>query len=228
MSVFYPPPTQPASQVNSMAVTSLVLGSLAILGSWIPLLNTFSILLAVAAFVFALVAFNKKRRHAGRGLAITGLVLAFITVIVSIAVNYAVYTSTDDALADFETNAVQTLEPETRDTSKPAEPKVSMEEQQAVASAQDYLDYGAFSKDGLIDQLSSEYGEAFPKDVATRAVESLDTDWSAEAVESAESYLEFDSFSCSGLVDQLSSEYGEQFTVKQAKHAGITVGLCPK
>ena len=33
--------------------------------------------------------------------------------------------------------------------------------EQAAKSAKEYLDYDSFSRQGLIDQLSSEYGEGF-------------------------------------------------------------------
>jgi hypothetical protein len=92
----------------------------------------------------------------------------------------------------------------------------------ARESAQDYLAFAGFSRQGLIDQLSSEYGDQYPVEAATAAVDSLDVDWNAEAVEAAESYLEFQSFSHAGLVDQLSSEYGDQFTREQAEHGAST------
>lgn len=105
------------------------------------------------------------------------------------------------------------------------EPEIPLEEQMAVESALSYLDYSAFSEQGLIDQLSSEYGEGFPVETATKAVESLDVDWNAEAVESANSYLDYSAFSRQGLIDQLTSEYGEQFSVEQATFAANEVGL---
>ena len=43
----------------------------------------------------------------------------------------------------------------------------------ALGSAEDYLDYTAFSRLGLIDQLSSEYGEGFDLADATWAVDQL-------------------------------------------------------
>lgn len=94
----------------------------------------------------------------------------------------------------------------------------------ARRAAQDYLDFMAFSRQGLIDQLSSEYGDQYPVEVATAAVDSLNVDWNAEAVEAAEGYLDFQAFSYAGLVDQLSSEYGDQFTREQAEH-GATVAM---
>ena len=45
--------------------------------------------------------------------------------------------------------------------------------EQAKKSAQNYLDFSDFSKQGLIDQLSSEYGEQFTVEQATEAVEAV-------------------------------------------------------
>jgi Host cell surface-exposed lipoprotein len=84
----------------------------------------------------------------------------------------------------------------------------------------------AFSRQGLIDQLSSEYGSQFPVEDATFAVDSLNVDWNEQAVKKAQSYLDFTSFSCQGLIDQLSSQYGSQFTTDQATHGATAVGLC--
>lgn len=107
-----------------------------------------------------------------------------------------------------------TVPPTTTTTAPPEDPEVA----NARRSAQGYLDYAGFSRQGLIDQLSSEYGDQYPVEAATAAVDSLTVDWNAEAVEAAESYLEFMAFSRQGLIDQLSSEYGHQFTVEQATY----------
>ena len=100
---------------------------------------------------------------------------------------------------------------------------------EAVRSAENYLDMMAFSRQGLIDQLSSQYGEGFTEEQAVYAVDYLENndlvDWSEQAVRSAESYLDMMSFSRQGLIDQLSSQYGEQFTVEQATYAADQVGL---
>lgn len=103
-------------------------------------------------------------------------------------------------------------------------PKLSLEQQNALEQAQSYLDFMPFSRQGLIDQMSSEYGSGYPVDVATWAVDYLNPDWNAEAVEQAQSYLEFMSFSRDGLYDQLTSEFGSQFTPEQANHALAAVG----
>ena len=58
-------------------------------------------------------------------------------------------------------------------------------QQAAVSAARSYLGLSGFSRQGLIDQLSSEYGDKFLVEDATAAVDSLDVDWNAEATESA-------------------------------------------
>jgi hypothetical protein len=113
-----------------------------------------------------------------------------------------------------------TAPPTTTTTAPPEDPQVT----NARRSAQSYLDMVGFSRQGLIDQLSSEYGDQYPVEAATAAVDSLNVDWNAEAVEAAESYLEMSGFSHAGLVEQLSSPYGDQFTREQAEH-GATVAL---
>lgn len=87
------------------------------------------------------------------------------------------------------------------------------------------MEFTGFSRLGLIDQLSSEYGDQFSVEDATWAVDHAGADWNAEAAESAKSYLEFSSFSHAGLVDQLSSEYGDQFTREQAEYGVSQAGL---
>ncbi|WP_256842174.1 Ltp family lipoprotein [Ornithinimicrobium cryptoxanthini] len=118
-------------------------------------------------------------------------------------------------------------EPASDAAPKPSD--ITRSQEQAIGSAESYLEFTHFSKKGLIGQLSSEYGEGFSEADATFAVEYLEdnglVDWMEQAVGSAESYLEFTHFSRQGLIDQLMSEYGEQFTQAQAEHAADAVGL---
>lgn len=105
------------------------------------------------------------------------------------------------------------------------EPALTVSQQNAIASAQDYLSFQAFSKRGLIDQLSSRYGEGFPEADAVFAVNHIEVDWYEQAVKSAKDYLSFQSFSRSGLIRQLDSNYGEGFTHDQAVYAVNQVGF---
>ncbi len=109
--------------------------------------------------------------------------------------------------------------------SDPSKSDISLAMENALSSAEDYLDFSAFSRLGLIDQLSSEYGSGFRLDDATWAVDQLNVDWRQQAVRAAKEYLDFSSFSRQGLIDQLSSPYGSQFTVEEATYAVNTIGL---
>ena len=92
-------------------------------------------------------------------------------------------------------------------------------EANARASAEDYLDFSAFSKQGLIKQLKFEgYSQA----EAEYAVNAVEADWFAEAEEAAEDYLDFSSFSRQGLVKQLKFD---GFTQEQAEHGAESQGL---
>jgi type IV secretory pathway VirB10-like protein len=108
----------------------------------------------------------------------------------------------------------------------PPAPAMTPAQEQAVRSAQSYLEFSSFSRQGLIDQLSSEYGDQFSVQDATVAVDSLNVDWNAQAVKSAKEYLSTSSFSCQGLIDQLSSPYGSEFTVEQATYGANQAGIC--
>ena len=92
-------------------------------------------------------------------------------------------------------------------------------QQNALRSAENYLDYTAFSRTGLIKQL--EYEEYSTED-ATWAVDRVTVDWNEQAAKSAKNYLEFSSFSRSGLIDQL---IFEGFTQEQAVYGVSQTGL---
>ena len=102
---------------------------------------------------------------------------------------------------------------------EPSKPEISREFQNALKSAQNYVDLMPFSEKGLYDQLTAEYGEQFPAEAAQYAIENVDVDYNAEALESAKNYQETMPMSDSGLYDQLTSEYGEKFTAEQAQYA---------
>jgi hypothetical protein len=96
----------------------------------------------------------------------------------------------------------------------------------AVRSANQYLSMMAFSRDGLIEQLSSSYGDGYNRADATVAVDSLSVDWNAQAVRSAEQYLAMMGFSCTGLIEQLSSDAGDKYTESQAAYGAQQAGAC--
>ncbi len=96
----------------------------------------------------------------------------------------------------------------------------------AASTATSYLSTQAFSKQGLIEQLSSDYGEGYDAFDATAAVNSLSVDWSEQAARSAKQYLSIMGFSCKGLIEQLSSDAGEKFTTRQATYGANQSDAC--
>jgi len=109
-------------------------------------------------------------------------------------------------------------EPEPEPVAEPAEPALTMGQQQAVSKGRDYLDYAAFSRKGLIDQLVFE---GFSADDATFAVDYIAPDWNEQAALKAKDYLDYSSFSRQGLIDQL---VFEGFTKAEAEYGVKAVG----
>jgi hypothetical protein len=104
-------------------------------------------------------------------------------------------------------------------------PPGDLELENAISKAQEYLETMAFSRQGLIEQLSSQYGSGFPVDKATKAVDLLQVDWNAQAAKKAREYLDTMPFSRQGLIQQLESPYGSAFTHAQAVYGVNAVGL---
>ncbi|MEC5211319.1 hypothetical protein RCH20_002402 [Psychrobacter sp. PL15] len=103
---------------------------------------------------------------------------------------------------------------------------LSRPQKNAVRSAKQYVSMTGFSRDGLIEQLSSEYGDGYEVNDSTVAVDSLGIDWNEQAVRSAEQYLNMTGFSCDGLIEQLSSSAGSKYTVSEATYGAQQAGAC--
>lgn len=160
---------------------------------------------------------SHKKKSTGRKILAAGAILS--------AIGFALFGMSSCVSAIENMPEVTTIE---EPTSQPTGGvKVDTEMAQARTAAESYINgIGGFSYQGLIDQLSSEYGNQFPEGVAKKAVDSMDIDWDEQAVISAESYLALETgFSRQGLIDQLTSEYGGKFTIEQATHAADAVGF---
>jgi hypothetical protein len=104
-------------------------------------------------------------------------------------------------------------------------PDMTTGQQNAVQSAQSYLDMGSgFSQAGLMEQLTSTSGEGFSKADATFAINNIKPDWNEQAVLSAKGYMKMGGFSRASLLEQLTSKAGAGFTQAQALHALKAVG----
>lgn len=93
---------------------------------------------------------------------------------------------------------------------KTTKDNISLGQKNALASAKNYLEFTAFSYQGLIEQL--EY-ENYSHEDAVYGAENCGADWNEQALLNAKSYLETSAFSYNGLIEQL--EY-EKYTHDEA------------
>src|SRR5215216_3575568 len=100
-----------------------------------------------------------------------------------------------------------------------APPPLTKAQEQAIGSAEDYLDTGHFSKKGLIKQLVYE---GYSKADAAFAVDHIKVNWNEQAAGTAEDYLDTSHFSRKGLIDQLKYE---GYTQSQAEYGAKKAGL---
>ena len=98
-------------------------------------------------------------------------------------------------------------------------PAETAAQENARRSAGDYLDYSAFSRSGLIDQLKFE---GYSVNDATYGADAVHANWKQQAAASAKDYLDYSSFSRSGLIDQLKFEgYSQAQATYGVNKAGL-------
>lgn len=96
---------------------------------------------------------------------------------------------------------------------------VSLSEENALGAAKSYLEYTAFSEQGLKEQLAFE---GYEDGDIEYAISQLDVDWSEQAVKAAEQYLDYSDFSKSRLIEQLEFE---GYSTEDAEYAVEQVGF---
>ena len=117
-------------------------------------------------------------------------------------------------------NKDEEMTPEEAPEEAPKEAEsVPKEYKNALKKAEQYSSIMHMSKQGIYDQLTSEYGEGFPEDAAQYAIDNIDADWEANALAKAQTYSDTMHMSKRGIYDQLISEYGEKFTEDEAQYA---------
>lgn len=127
--------------------------------------------------------------------------------------------SSQAATTEAETGKDKGAEATEAKAAKKDAPKATTSQQNAVKSAETYLDTTAFSKSGLVEQLKFD---GYSKADAKYAANHVDVDWNEQAAKSAETYLDTMGFSRSGLIEQLEFD---GYTKEQAKHGADAVGL---
>jgi hypothetical protein len=104
-------------------------------------------------------------------------------------------------------------------TPAPKAPSVPAEYKSALSKATSYSSMQHLSKQGVYDQLTSEYGEKFSAAAARYAIDNVKADWNANALAKAKSYQSQQSMSPASIHDQLTSSFGEKFTAAEADYA---------
>lgn len=126
--------------------------------------------------------------------------------------------ATDQVAAPSQEPVVTESSPKTP-AQESAKTQVPAEYKSALTKATSYSKMMHMSKQGIYDQLTSEYGEKFSLEAAQYAIDNLQADWNANALAKAKSYQTTMSMSPAAIYDQLISEHGEKFTAAEAQYA---------
>ncbi len=102
---------------------------------------------------------------------------------------------------------------------KDMEDNIPTEYKSALKKAKVYSDTMHMSKQGIYDQLTSEYGEQFSAEAGQYAIDNLEVDYKVNALKKAETYQNQMNMSPEAIRDQLASEHGEKFTQEEADYA---------
>lgn len=96
---------------------------------------------------------------------------------------------------------------------------IPAEYKSALNKATTYANTMNMSKQGVYDQLVSEYGEKFSPAAAQYAIDNVKANWNANALVKAKTYQNTMDMSPAAIHDQLTSNYGEKFTQAEADYA---------
>lgn len=102
---------------------------------------------------------------------------------------------------------------------EPVTPSETVSQKNALRKAKSYLNYTAFSRDGLVEQLKFDQ---FSHADAVYGADNSGADWYEQTAKKAQSYMEYSAFSRGSLIEQLKFD---GFTQSQAEHGADAVGL---
>lgn len=209
---------------SAMAITALVLGIIALITSFLPIINNLSFVLVILGVVFSIVGLVgiSRGKKSGKGIAIAALVICVLSGVIVLATQSMYSAALDQATSSSvgtTASSDQVADASGSQNNASSADDVPVEHQNALEKAQSYSDMMYMSKKGLYDQLTSEYGEQFSAEAADYAIEHINADWKANALEKARQYQDQMNMSPSAIHDQLTSEYGEQFTQDEADYA---------
>lgn len=156
------------------------------------------------------------------GLGCLGLIVLFILI------GALAGGSSDKTTEQSQSTSNQEQTTETTNTSTKTEPTATTENKQpsvpaeyksALSQATTYANTMNLSKQGVYDQLVSEYGGKFSAEAAKYAIDNVKADWNANALAQAKTYQDTMHLSPTAVRDQLVSQYGGKFTATEADYA---------
>lgn len=165
-------------------------------------------------FLFSWFTLRKGYSATARIMSFSWLILAIVIVNSPVSPNNGLISKSNTSYAKSNTGQASSSK------------RLSRAQINAVRSAELYLSISGFSRSGLIQQLSSDFGDGYNRADATIAVDSMNIDWNKQAVRSANQYLSMMGFSCNGLIEQLSSSVGDGYTESQARFGASQAGVC--
>jgi len=129
---YYPHAAAPPKKGAGLAITSMVLGIIALLLSWVPIINNLAAVLAVVGLGLGIPALVLARRgtHGGMGLAITGLVTSLLAIVLVIVTQLLFVKALDEVGASLDESVAETdaaaVEPDAEEEVPPASETVPL------------------------------------------------------------------------------------------------------
>lgn len=153
-----------------LGILAIIFGALALLGSWMPIINNFSFILAILALIFGLIGFAVNRKRP-KTLAIIGTVLAVVSIAI-VLVTQAMYAKSLKELGKNVEETVSSVSSSIESSQKEEDAKFNWTKEQFDAlQVGDIINYGAGGTD--YDDVASVHGE--PNNVTTSSVNDHDS-----------------------------------------------------
>ena len=153
-----------------LGILAIIFGALALLGSWMPIINNFSFILAILALIFGLIGFAVNRKRP-KTLAIIGTVLAVVSIAI-VLVTQAMYAKSLKELGKNVEETVSSVSSSIESSQKEEDAKFNRTKEQFDAlQVGDIINYGAGGTN--YDDVASVHGE--PNNVTTSSVNDHDS-----------------------------------------------------
>lgn len=153
-----------------LGILAIIFGALALLGSWMPIINNFSFILAILALIFGLIGFAANRKRP-KTLAIIGTVLAVVSIAI-VLVTQAMYAKSLKELGKNVEETVSSVSSSIESSQKEEDAKFNWTKEQFDAlQVGDIINYGAGGTN--YDDVASVHGE--PNNVTTSSVNDHDS-----------------------------------------------------